>query len=73
MAYEIEKNVPLPPRASKRKYPFDSMEVGDSFLAPVEERQNVARAVTIENQKAGARFSVRTMKDRSGIRVWRTE
>lgn len=36
MAYEIEKDVPLPtktagPPSGSSKYPFASMEVGDSF------------------------------------------
>ena len=35
MTYEIQKNVPLPPSRRAKKYPFDTMAVGDSFFAPV--------------------------------------
>lgn len=34
MAYEIEKNVPVPRQS--RNFPFDQMEVGDSFLVTCE-------------------------------------
>jgi hypothetical protein len=30
---KIEKNIPIPTR--KRKYPFEKMEVGDSFTVPL--------------------------------------
>jgi hypothetical protein len=36
----IEKNVPLPKKVSKRIYPFNEMEIGESFLVAIEENQN---------------------------------
>ena len=32
MSFNIEKNVPLPEKNVRWKYPFDQMEVGDSFF-----------------------------------------
>lgn len=41
MSYEILKDIPMPGRRSvggrESKYPFADMEVGDSFIVPVEE------------------------------------
>lgn len=40
MAYLIEKNIPVPAdgrRGPEPKYPFRSMEVGDSFVVPAGE------------------------------------
>ena len=34
MPYKIDKARPLPPRVRKPKYPFDNMEIGDSFFVP---------------------------------------
>ena len=34
MTYEIDKARPLPPYQRKPKYPFDDMEIGDSFFVP---------------------------------------
>jgi len=35
MHYEIEKDVPMPEKNEiKRKYPFQNMNKGDSFLVP---------------------------------------
>lgn len=30
--FEIEKDIPVPKRGRKHKYPFESMQVGDSFV-----------------------------------------
>lgn len=41
MSYPIEKNIPLPPSRRGRpwKYPFPTMEIGDSFLPPMRGRK----------------------------------
>lgn len=72
--YEIEKNVPLVNKyRTMRKYPFDGMEVGDSFVVPDRERVNALRAMTLTNRKGdGRRFSSRRQLDGS-IRIWRTQ
>lgn len=57
--FEIDDNVPLPPKKRKTggsKYPFDLLEVGQSFHIPVSEEnpdpaKRVASAVTNANRK----------------------
>ncbi len=36
MSIEIEKGVPMPARTRLPDLPFSDMDIGDSFLAPVE-------------------------------------
>lgn len=79
MEFKIEKNVPLETaRARSSKYPFAQMEVGDSFLVPLNgtgESQFRAFAASWKAHKP-KKFVSRTIKEngvRTGIRVWRTE
>lgn len=63
--FQIEKNVPLP-----KKYPFDEMEVGDSFEIPDPLKRNTVNiAAKRYEQKTGKKFVVR-LKDKK-LRCWR--
>lgn len=71
----IEKGKPIP-QVSARKYPFDQMEVGDSFFVPVTEnldrfRHNLRCAARAFGLRRHQQFTVRT--EDGGVRVWRTE
>jgi hypothetical protein len=35
----IEKNVPLPDKTREKIYPFQDMEIGDSFLIKIEDKK----------------------------------
>lgn len=70
---KIEKDMPAPPAAkgAPAKYPFSTMEVGDSVFfegATIPCRQYVA-AMTLGRYK-GWKFSGRNVQ--GGIRIWRT-
>ena len=64
----IDKNIPLPRRnhnrIGKSKYPFDKMEVGDSFFC---EGKAAAMSVHLANKRGG--FTSRSVE--GGTRVWR--
>ncbi len=77
MAYEIEKGIPIPNQyrgGTKRKYPFNDMEVGDSFLVLCSKKRS-------KNVSASLKGSTRRTKDMSfitryistegGVRIWR--
>jgi hypothetical protein len=68
--FKIEKGVAI--RQSKgSKYPFELMEVGDSFLAPSQESAHSAcRAYRVRAKSPG--FSISTQKEGDSHRVWRT-
>lgn len=73
----IEKNVPMPEagrgRDATSKYPFGSMEVGDSFHVPRTRSVNVSSAGHTWRKKTNrldVQFSVRT--ENGGTRIRRT-
>lgn len=64
---QIEKNIPVP-----RRFPFDKMEVGDSFAIPPDtRRETVAVAALRYGRKHDMEFVVRMVPDRT-YRCWRT-
>ena len=86
--YNVEKNIPMPNPTRNGlayyKYPFFTMNVGDSFAAPVDPTTTlnyirVANRVSVRIQaqqkhkdNGGRKFCYRTDKDNRVIRVWRT-
>lgn len=77
--FKIEKNIPLPKKIRRRIYPFDEMDVGDSFLVKLKETENLP----IQKQKiylASWRFSqvhpekkFTTASFGSEVRIWRVK
>ena len=62
----IDKHIPLP-----MKYPFDGMEVGDSFLVPSHvNRTTVSVAAKRWGEKHDVKFTIRMTEDRK-LRCWR--
>ena len=73
--YKIEKNVPFPQKNRYRgMFPFDALEVGDSFFVPAGDdgwRAVLASAAHYFNKTSGRQ--VKTRKEEGGARVWRVE
>ena len=78
----IDKAVPIPEtkKTGKRRslYPFENMEVNDSFLVPnplklttLILRNRVNSAAAYHSKIDGMKFTVRDTVE--GIRVWRTK
>jgi hypothetical protein len=67
--YSIDKNIPL---ASKKAYPFDEMEVGDSFLIPCTDPKKISliRAQINNAKKRYPNKVISTRKEEDGLRVW---
>ena len=67
--FKIEKGVPIPSAQGAngtRKYPFEDLEVGDSFEAP-----EVARKSTYMYEKStGFKFTCRAVSETT-VRIWR--
>lgn len=68
---KIDKNVPIPQTTVRRKYPFDMMEAGDSFLLPPDMDYIKTRGAAQNWGKVngGKKFAVRKTVD--GYRCWR--
>ena len=78
--YEIDKGVEIPPpnttNGSRRIYPFREMEIGDSFLVPVDgdkklQQARIGSAASYYGKRNNKRFVTRTVD--GGARVWRVE
>ncbi len=73
--FTVEKDVPLPIRLKGKRsaYPWETMEVGDSFYCSKETASpsSVRQSMTTANKRAaGSRLFV-SLVDDNGIRVWR--
>ena len=66
MNYEIEKDVPIP--ATTKKYPWNDMNVGDSFLVPDGETKGMSATHRRKHREEHV-----TRKVEGGIRIWRTK
>lgn len=71
--YKVDKGIPLPkPQYSgkRTRYPFEIMEVGDSFFAPQDVlRQTLDSGIQQAQRKLGFKFALRRVK--GGHRIWR--
>jgi len=67
---ELERGIEMPKRRVVYAYPYEEMDVGDSFTVPVSARQKVLNA----NYRAAKRLGCKYMAKTEGelIRVWRT-
>ena len=69
--YEITKDVP-PPKPHKRyNYPYEQMQVGESFWVTGVRVADLCNANRRQSKRLGRVFVCR--KEGDGIRVWRTE
>lgn len=83
--YEIERGVPLPPRANlagHTKYPFGEMEIGDSFFIPIDTidgkkpSDSVSSAAYVFGKRNNKKFTTRQVREEGtikGYRVWRVQ
>jgi hypothetical protein len=67
----IDKDLPIPQTRSLKKYPFQHMAVGDSFLMPEGmKRQTLSVAAKRYGDKHKMKFVTRMTEDKQ-IRCWR--
>lgn len=73
----IDKGIPIPRRKRGGRgprrpiYPWDSMEIGDSFLAEGLTQIHMTAVCAYAARKFGARFTTRKVE--GGVRIWRIE
>lgn len=68
---KVEKNIPIPNNhpGRKKRYPFDSMEIGDSFETSVIKFNSARSAAWSYGKKSGKVFTSRRFKTIG--RIWR--
>jgi len=67
--YLIEDSVPFPVN-KRHKYPFGTMEIGQSIFAANEKMKgNLHQASKMHGKSLGKKFIARSIND--GLRIWR--
>lgn len=73
MTYKVIKNIPVPPpKVVPNKYPFNAMEVGDSFYVPDVDVTNInslRQSCYYHARRYGAKF--RVINEGKGFRVFK--
>lgn len=70
-AIKIEKGVPIPTdRYVRTAYPFEEMEVGDSFTVNPDKYATLRQSASARGARLGMKFKVSKMG--SEVRCWRT-
>lgn len=72
--FTIDKGIPVPKQVGtgrKNKYPFDALEVGDSFFVKDAKVKTLSRTCGSHGKRLSRRFISRTVE--GGARVRRTE
>jgi hypothetical protein len=65
----LERGLAMPTPRVVYAYPYEEMDVGDSFTVPVSARQKVLNANYRASKRLGWRFTAKT--EDGLIRVWR--
>jgi hypothetical protein len=71
---EVEKGVAIPNvqrRGTTPKYPWRTLEVGDSFFAPGTKASSMYRGAAAQRLATGFTFMCRVVD--GGVRVWRVK
>lgn len=69
--YALEKDVEFPARTRKGKYPFEQMDVGDSFFVGAVSVGSLRSTAYSASVRLERKFAVREVD--GGVRIWRTE
>jgi len=72
MTFKIDKDVPIPQVLGQ--YPFEQMEIGDSFFAAGHTTNQIQNAAS-NHRKKGKKFRSRRVTENGveGTRIWRIE
>lgn len=66
--FKIEKGIPIP---TSSKYPFQEMQVGDSFVIQESQYGEMQKALTRINRRNQTNIKIKTKSVEGGRRVWR--
>ena len=76
--FEVEKGIPIPRgiRARRFDFPLSNMDIGDSFLVPLEDGNeksvsSVRQALYNARKREAADLKLITTVTPDGLRVWR--
>jgi len=76
---KLSNDIPIPDAkggrpAGGRKYPFDTIAVGQSFPITPQEKMSIYSCVKSYNKRHNGTIKIRTGRDKEGVlRCWRVE
>lgn len=74
--FQLQRNIPKPgtirpnARGRRKKYPFESMAVGDMFFVPGKQKNTLGTHVTMVSKQLGRQFSTRLCYMRKDAGKW---
>ena len=69
--YEITSAVPMPAPRVRNNYPYEQLQVGESFWVGELVMQKLCNANNRQGKRLGRKFICR--REGAGVRVWRVE
>ena len=69
--YEITKAIPIPMPIKRHNYPYEQLQVGESFWVAGVTMQALCNSNRRQSKRLGRKFVCRKEKD--GVRIWRVE
>lgn len=69
--FTLERGLDIPERKTGPKYPYDRLELGDSFYLEGGDLSKLCNANYREWRRTGKKFTARKVEN--GVRVWRIE
>jgi len=78
MKFDITKGLRIPPADNSKwgkKYPFDQLEIGDSFWIPRKAASEMSGSIRYWKKRLGHSYTTRkeVRADVPGVRIWRKE
>jgi len=72
--FKIDKYIEIPENYPK-KYPFEDMDIGDSFRVPWEFAHHARQKIYLYHSASKLRFKTKKLYENKNlvIRIWRTE
>lgn len=67
--YKISKDVPVPPPIRRMNYPYEQLQVGESFWVEGVSMQSLCNANRRQSKRLERKFICR--REGEGVRVWR--
>lgn len=67
--YEISKDVPVPPPIRRMNYPYEQLQVGESFWVAGVSMQSLCNANRRQSKRLERKFICR--RENEGVRIWR--
>lgn len=67
---KIEDGIPAPARKNAQKYPWDQLNVSQSFETPVKNIKSFRSMVSSKSRKTGHKYQT-AVTDSGNMRVWR--